>query len=190
MSLTAQDLDGRFPSVTAHLSPREIEALAATLSPLELPAGTMLISEGHASDTLYFLARGELLVSIDVAGTPRPVGRLEPGALVGEVSLMDPGPASATVISDGDATVYALTHSALDGLARGEPHVAAAILKALCRVLADRIRAADDRTSSIIAALEGGGDPGDRGDRGELASSPEHHGLMEWFRVRFGSARR
>lgn len=185
MSLSATDsesLEGRFPLITSHLSRRELDALAGLLEVRQIAAGEALITEGEAADTLYLLVEGQLHVQIDVAGKARPVGLLEAGAIVGEVALMDPGPASATVVAEGAATLYALRHAALDELSRREPHVATAILRALCHVLTDRLRAADARISAVIAAFDEG--------TAEVAEAPEHHGLMEWFRVRFGSARR
>jgi CRP-like cAMP-binding protein len=187
MSPSAKDLDGleglegRFPAITEHLSRRELEALAAALQPLTLAAGATLIEEGQSADTLYLVVDGTLRVTIDVAGKQRAVGVLEAGAIVGEVSLMDPGPASATVTGDGEVRLDALSHPALDELARREPHVGAAILRALCHVLSDRLRDADARTSAVIAAFDDGTNE---------KAEPEHHGLMDWFRVRFGSARR
>lgn len=182
MSLSAADLGDRFPAVTAHLGGREVEALAGALVPVEVVAGTTLIAEGGLADTLYFLARGELQVWIDVAKTPRPVSRLEPGSIVGEVALMDPGPASATVTAATPATLYALRRDAFEALAAREPHLGAAILRALCRMLAERLRTADDRINAILGAIEDTGEP--------RPPASEHHGVMEWFGVRFGATRR
>ena len=178
MNVSVADVESHFPAITQHLHRNELEALAGALRPLELTRGTPLIREGESTDSLFLIEEGRLTVTIDVAGTPRAVGHLERGSIAGEVSLMDPGPASATVTADSPALILALSHSSLDKLAAAQPHVATAILRVLCNALADRTRQADARYDEILCEI----DP-----QASLPPTAEHHRLMDWFRILFSS---
>ena len=60
---------------------------------------------------------------------------LGPGELLGELSLFDPGPRTATATALTDATLIAVGHSALRPWLTGRPEVAEALLQALAQRL-------------------------------------------------------
>ena len=88
----------------AELPGPTIEALAASLTPVELPAGTVLIRQGDPGDAYYAIAAGEL----DVRQDGHFVRRYGHGEGVGEIALLHSVPRTATVIAHSDATVYQL----------------------------------------------------------------------------------
>lgn len=179
MTSPLADLEGRFPSVTSHLSREELEAFAGALTPLDLPAEAALIREGEASDRLYLLHEGSLVVTIRSANGEEEVGRLGPGAIVGEVSVLDPGPASATVTAEGAARLHSLSAAALDAFAASEPNVAVAILHALCETTADRIARTNDRCDEVLRRI----DP-----QKSLVDGLPKGGFLEYFKLLFGHA--
>jgi diguanylate cyclase (GGDEF)-like protein len=65
----------------------------------ELAAGDRLLTIGAANDTMYLVLAGSLSVHLDDAGEAEPVARLLAGQTVGELSVIDESPASATVIA-------------------------------------------------------------------------------------------
>ena len=88
----------------AELSAPAIEALAASLTPVELPAGAVLISQGDPGDAYYAIASGELEVRQD----GRFLRRCGRGEGVGEIALLHSIPRTATVTAHSAATVYQL----------------------------------------------------------------------------------
>jgi CRP-like cAMP-binding protein len=74
------------------------------LTPVELPAGAILIRQGERGDAYYAVAAGQLVVFQD----GRFVRRCGRGAGVGEIALLRAIPRTATVTAHCDATVYAL----------------------------------------------------------------------------------
>jgi MFS family permease len=88
----------------AELPAPAIEALAASLRQMELPAGTVLIREGDPGDAYYAIASGELDISQDERFL-RSYGR---GEGVGEIALLHSIPRTATVTAHSAATVYEL----------------------------------------------------------------------------------
>jgi hypothetical protein len=88
----------------AELPGPALEALAASLTPVELPAGTVLIRQGDPGDAYYAIATGEL----DVQQDGRFLRRCGRGEGVGEIALLHSIRRTATVIAHSDATVYRL----------------------------------------------------------------------------------
>ena len=80
------------------LAALEIRHLATCLDEVEVPgAGYLLLREGKANHTLWLLVEGEAAVSRH----GRRLGCHSPGELVGLSSLLDRGPAAATVSTAG-----------------------------------------------------------------------------------------
>jgi len=88
----------------AELPGPALEGLAAALTPVEAPAGTVLIRQGEEGDAYYAIAAGQL----DVSQDGRFVRRCGRGEGVGEIALLQAVPRTATVTAHTDATVYQL----------------------------------------------------------------------------------
>jgi MFS family permease len=88
----------------AELPAPALEGLAGALTPVTVPAGTVLIRQGDPGDAYYAIAAGELDASQD-GHFLRQCGR---GEGVGEIALLRSIPRTATVVAHTDATVYRL----------------------------------------------------------------------------------
>jgi Cyclic nucleotide-binding domain/Major Facilitator Superfamily len=103
-----------------------IEGLAAALTPVEVPAGDVLIRQGDEGDTYYAIAAGEL----DVFQDDQFLRRCGRGDGVGEIALLHDVPRSASIIARTPATVYEL---------RREPFLTAVLGHAPTHLQASRI---------------------------------------------------
>jgi CRP/FNR family cyclic AMP-dependent transcriptional regulator len=128
----------QFPSLALGLDASQLDALLMALEPEEVAAGETLITQGSPSDALYLVWDGWL--EIELAGRTRALSRLGPGEVVGEVSLLDPGPATATVRSDAGCTVLVLRRARLEQLWAEHPAIATRCLAYLSREMAQRLR--------------------------------------------------
>ncbi len=88
----------------AELPAPAIEGLAAALTPVDAPAGTVLIRQGDPGDAYYAVAAGHL----DIMRDGRLIRRCGRGDGVGEIALVRAIPRTATVAAQGPATVYRL----------------------------------------------------------------------------------
>ena len=88
----------------AALPAPSLETLAASLTPLHLPAGTVVIREGDPGDRYYAIARGEL----DVLKNDSLIVTRRRAEGVGEIALIRHTPRTATVVARTDADLYAL----------------------------------------------------------------------------------
>ena len=101
----------------AELPGPTIEELAASLTPVELSANTVLIRQGDPGDAYYAIAVGELDVEQD-GHFLRRCGR---GEGVGEIALLHSIPRTATVVAHSAATVYELDREPFLAAVLGHP---------------------------------------------------------------------
>ena len=81
-------------------------------------AGDRIIAEGEPGDTAYVIVAGSVEVSIGEAGKVRTLGTLGPGDVFGEMSLIDPGPRSATVRAVTDVECCVASYEAFAASAK------------------------------------------------------------------------
>jgi len=90
----------------SRLSSVDLEFLAARMDEIEVPAGSVLITEGMGNHAFYLLAHGE--VDVFVGGTHR--RSLGPNDFFGE-SMMVLVPATTTVVTRTPVRAYVMSHS-------------------------------------------------------------------------------
>jgi CRP-like cAMP-binding protein len=127
------------------LSPDEISAIVARMGLVALPAGAAVLREGDdpARRFLLLLLEGEVEVDSRAGTSLNAVALsvLGPGSVIGEMSLLDHAPRSATCIAVSPVLAAGLTREALDDLIEHEPRAAAKLLMGLAQRLAERVRA-------------------------------------------------
>lgn len=126
-----------------------------------LAPGEDLITEGAAADALYFIESGcfevrkrsELPDTQDAvrSDSEHRIGMALPGAVVGEVALLDRGTRSATVRAMEDSVVLVLRANDLDRAAGDTPHPSVQMRLNLAHEMALKIR---HSTSSAVRHLE------------------------------------
>ncbi len=151
MTISPEAIRQRFPSCTSGLARGDADALAAALVRREVAPGDVLIREGSRSDILFLLREGTMRVEVAVAGVPHEVGRMEAGAVFGEISFLDGGLATATVTAVTPAVALTLSTPGFDGLAGAHPAAASALLHGMCSSLAVRLRTGTVKIEALLA---------------------------------------
>jgi signal transduction histidine kinase len=104
-------------------------------------SGTVLFREGDAGDRVYAIWSGKLRVQHEIgAGQVLVMRDCVPGDVVGEVSLLDNRPRSATVVVLEDARLVSLSNQDFGQLVAQRPNVVLSLLQAL----GYRLRSSDD----------------------------------------------
>lgn len=98
--------------------------------------GATMIEAGDELEAVFVLLDGQL--SVRVGG--REVAHLQPGEIVGEMSLVDARPASATVAARGDVRVLEIGRPALEAQLRRDQGFAARFYRGVAVALSDRLR--------------------------------------------------
>ena len=81
-----------------------LEAAAAALVRVDLPADSVVVREGDVGDRFWVIEEGDVVV--DQGGTP--IARLGPGDSFGELALIRDIPRTASVTAQGPVGLYAL----------------------------------------------------------------------------------
>jgi CRP/FNR family transcriptional regulator, cyclic AMP receptor protein len=136
--------DGSMSSTNQSLLLRLPEQLLAELFSIatmaRLRANQTLFLTGDAGDSCYRVQEGLLKVTmVSRSGTERILAFLGPGAIVGELSIIDGLPRSASVVAVRGTTLSVLSRTAFEDYAEKHPQV----YKALIRLLAERLRETD-----------------------------------------------
>ncbi len=91
---------------------------------VHLNAGEVLFREGDEGELLYVVSHGELAVTKEVDGTERELVRLPAGTFVGELSMLNGEPRSATVKAATDCVLQVYDRTSFEALLRNNPSVA------------------------------------------------------------------
>ena len=102
---------------------------------VRVPRGAVLFREGAPGAAMYVLILGQ--ASVAIGG--RELEILTPGAIVGEMAIVSPGPRSATVTASDDCEFVEIDGRRFNELVRQVPEFALQVM----RTLSERLRRAD-----------------------------------------------
>ncbi len=100
-----------------------------------VPAGELIFREGAPADSMYVLLAGRAQVSIG----DRVVEVAEPGALLGELALIDHSSRAASVLAIADCKLLPIDEARFHSLVAQTPQFATHVMK----VMAGRLRRVD-----------------------------------------------
>jgi CRP/FNR family transcriptional regulator, cyclic AMP receptor protein len=98
-------------------------------------AGETIISQGDEGDTAFFIVAGSVEVILGQGAEAKSVGALNEGEIFGEMSLIEPGPRSATVMALTDVECLATSYEEFIAAIEDHPERAVAFMKTLVRRL-------------------------------------------------------
>jgi len=136
MTSSVHEFEQTFAGFLDHLGDVDAEVLLGVLEPLTLSADEDAITGGEHHDSLVWVQSGELAVYLD----GHEVSRIGPGEVAGEVGILAPGAATATVRATAPSELHVLSGAALQALWRDHPSIASSIVQGATRVIAGRIR--------------------------------------------------
>ena len=110
-----------------------------------VPPGLVLFREGEPGKEMYILMQGT--AEISVGGDVVEVAT--PGALLGEMALVDSSARSATVITRSDCKFVAVDGKQFDLLVRESPEFARHVMT----VMANRLRTMNERLKEAISEV-------------------------------------
>ncbi len=135
--VTQDDKIARLEAVPllAECTRRQLKAVARITDVIEVPAGTILARQGQPGNEFYLIVDGSARVEV----SPRKRPRLGPGAYFGEMSLLDGGERSASVIAETPMRLLVIKRRDFATLLREAPELTQSILATLSR----RVRQAE-----------------------------------------------
>lgn len=143
-------------------------AWRATFAP-----GSVLFEHGDAADAAYFLTDGQVELSLRLpGGGERPLARVGPGEVLGELALVEHHHRSATARAVGHTEALVIARSDLKALCAQRHPVSLELLMRLARLVAERV------SDSIRSLRDELGDSCERPTLGPTAPfAPSESGL-------------
>lgn len=120
----------------AGLGRRHLKQLAEHADLVSFRERETIVEIGQPGGTFYVILEG----AAKVTRGGRTIARLEPGDFFGEISLLDGGPRTATVVAETPLLAIRVFKRSFDKVVAQEPTVAAKILAVVARRLRDAER--------------------------------------------------
>lgn len=151
-------------SIFANLTASDWEALAAHAVRVNFAKGKELLAQGEDGDRLLILLSGQVRVSMIAAnGREIVLAYAEPGAVLGEIALLDGGERTASVTATSAGTALQLGRNALRTFVATHPDFAWSLLQTMAQRLRrsnqtieiDRAYASGPRLARYLCRLVG-----------------------------------
>jgi CRP-like cAMP-binding protein len=114
-------------------SDKELKWVASEMDEVEFGAGHELTRKGSPNHSFYVLLEGEVEATLD----GKVLARLTPGDFFGEISMLDRGPATATVTTKTPIKALVMSHQQFRDSIRSNETLLAGVMAAM----AARLRA-------------------------------------------------
>jgi len=123
-----------------YLQPQELETLIAHSKILSFKNQETLIQQGKISHGMYIIIEGKALVIVKALGkNAMTFATLEEGNFIGETSLIEKIPATASVVAEGPLQCIQITTTYFDMLSSFFPETKYKITKAITEEICDRL---------------------------------------------------
>jgi signal transduction histidine kinase/predicted CoA-binding protein len=135
----------------AGLPQTDLEQLCEMVTELRLPAGTELFQEGSQGDQAFVIKEGQVEILKDAENGRVLLAVRQAGDVIGEMSLLEAAPRSASVRARTDCLLLVIDHKHLDHLLNTSPSAA----KAMLHTITSRLRSTEQivRQSEKLAQL-------------------------------------
>lgn len=128
--------------------------LLARVREVRLAEGEFLFVENDPGDAMFVLEQGEVAILKRWHRIYYRLSYLHAGDCIGEMSMIDLGPRSASVLAMTDCTLLELSHSAVLDLYRHDLEQFASVQTNISRELSRRLRIADESLFRELIKVE------------------------------------
>jgi CRP/FNR family transcriptional regulator, cyclic AMP receptor protein len=141
--------------IFAGLPDRVMDLIAGTLRVVHVVPGAQLLREGEHARSMFVVRDGELqIMKHGKGGAEYKLAVLKAGDVVGEMSLIDIQPRSATARAIGTATVYVLDIAEIGKLYSSDVEAYALLVLNISREISRRLRLADEVLANLGMTAE------------------------------------
>jgi CRP/FNR family transcriptional regulator, cyclic AMP receptor protein len=113
------------------LPPKHLRRIRDLAEPADYMAGASLVKQGEAGEAFFVILEGAAKVVVG----KRTINRLMPGDYFGEISLLDGGERSASVVSETPLKVLIIERAKFLRLLQDEGAIAVALLEGMARAI-------------------------------------------------------
>lgn len=128
-------------SMFGNLSRRRLEALANYVRAFRAEKDTTIFIEGQLAGFMCIIIEGRLTIFKDSGtGRSKQIAEVGPGKSLGEMSMIDGLPHSATAVAIEPVTLVMLTRDDLNRILEEKPRLAVKILWQFAQLMSQRLR--------------------------------------------------
>lgn len=142
-----------------HLDKDQLEIVADHIDFYEMDPGEILFKEGDKGDSVYFIIEGELdiikeALSANKIGVDKVViSTITKGRSIGEMSVIDNIPRSATVMARTNVKLVTLSRNSFESILDKHPKTGNQILKGIALLLSLNLRKASSRLAEYMLPI-------------------------------------
>ncbi len=143
-----------FPFFTG-LSETEVKSVSIIANKVSFQRGDLIFREDDSAHTLYLLVDGwvDIVVNTDAEGKQHElVTTLSPGDIFGWSALVDPYLYTGSAICASPVDAIEFKGADLLGMFELDPRLCCVVMRRVCRVIADRLRATRLQMVSLFVA--------------------------------------
>ena len=131
-----------------NLDAEELRIIVKHMNVVEAKQGEIIFREGERGDYVCFVAEGALdVIKNSEAGQPVVLSTLHKGRSIGEMSILDNFPRSASVRARSTSTLLTLSRESFETIVDEYPRIGMKIMRGVARLLSLSLR----KTSSRLA---------------------------------------
>jgi signal transduction histidine kinase len=107
----------------------DLQEMCGLVEEVHLPAGEVLFEEGNIGSDAYVIQEGQIEIFTRVAGRKVTLAVRQPGEVIGEISLLEASPRTASGQALTDSSLISIKHNLLDKLLNTTPSAARIMLR-------------------------------------------------------------
>ena len=132
------------------LNKNELEVVFKHVFEQSVKKDNVLFVEGMPGESLYIIMSGCVEITKETKNNQKIVlAMMGPNDMVGEMSLIDSEPRSATAVTIEDSVLLVITKRSFNEILRSDSQIAAKILMGLLKVISRRLRLIDNKIEEI-----------------------------------------
>lgn len=128
-------------------TPEQMALLSSYGQSISYAKDEAIMRQGEDNEHLYLVLRGKVEVRVATDSGPKRIATVVSGHSLGEISIFDPGVASATVIAVEESDLWRITAGQLETFHEEHPRAAYKLVTRIAYCLADRLRGSNERHS-------------------------------------------
>jgi CRP/FNR family cyclic AMP-dependent transcriptional regulator len=113
------------------LSSKQLKKVADLADVARFMAGATLVKQGEIGDSFYVVLTGQA----KVVAKGRTLNHLLPGDHFGEISLLDGGPRTASVVAETEMTLVIITQKDFSAMLAKDPEITMCLLQGMARTV-------------------------------------------------------
>jgi len=123
-----------------------IKKLVRYMSVYEVPQDTVLFCEGEKNAYMVMIVKGRVdVIKFDSRRTPKKITSLGPGKTIGEMSIIDGEPRSASAVTGSDALLFVMTAEQFQSLNEAMPGIGISLVLKIAKQMSQYLRQTSGR---------------------------------------------